>query len=136
MTNLSILKIESKTGTLLISRNATQEIFPVNKCEIRRNIDCEPIVNGRPTKLRCVVVTKDPPDASILRLNDLFTIHSIVKFRINGLRDPPINYVKDSREEYEDHVIFRPILEAFLTNFSCRNDNSNCASWKLEFEEK
>jgi hypothetical protein len=135
MTNISILKIESETGTLLVSSDATQEITPTSKHEICRNIDLKPIDVKRPSKLRCVVETKDMPDLSILRLGGIFKIYSIIKCRQNDVSKQIDSYVTDSREIYDDHIVYRPVFNALLTNFSCHSHSLGKPLWKLEFEE-
>lgn len=138
MTTISILKIDSENGTLLFSKNATQEIFPISKSEVKRNLNFEAIdQTQKPYKCKCIIETKDIPDLSIMTKNKLFNIHSIIKFRHNNtFPKPELEYVSDSLENYEDHVVFRPILKMYLINFNCKNDNDGNTTWKLEFEEK
>jgi hypothetical protein len=136
MTNISILKIEAESGTLLVSDDATQEILPATKYEICRNIDFEPIPNTQPIKLKCLIKTKDIPDMSILRLGALFKIYSIVKLKQSTADKLPDNYILDSCEFFEDHVIYRPIFNMLLTNFTCCDDNIGNTTWKIEFEEQ
>ncbi|MDR0695248.1 MAG: hypothetical protein LBF56_00530 [Holosporales bacterium] len=134
-TTIAILKIESNSGTLLVSADARQEISPVTRHEIRRNINFEPISTNIPTKLRCTIETKDPPDLSELQLGALFKIYSIMRCRQNDISKQLDSYVEDSLETHEDHVAYRPIFNMFLTNFSCRDHSVNDPLWRFEFEE-
>lgn len=135
MTNISILKIESEKGTLLLSKDATQEILPKSKIELIRNINNLPI-NYIPQKIKCIIETTDIPDISILKSNDKFRIYSIIKLKQFGSKTPPIDYVKDSLEVYDESITFRPIFNMMLTNFSCSSrDNDSSSKWKLEFED-
>ncbi len=135
MNNISILKIESDKGILLLSRNAKQEIFPKSKIEIIRNINEQPI-KQKLQKIKCVIETTDIPDISILKTNDSFKIYSIVKLKQYGSKTPQINYVEDSLKVLDEFIIFRPIFNMLLTNFSCVSQNFDLgpAKWKLEFE--
>jgi hypothetical protein len=51
------------------------------------------------------------------------------------MSEHPPNCIDDSIEDHGDHITFRPILNMFLTNFSCKCNNSINETWKLEFEE-
>ncbi|MDR1333093.1 MAG: hypothetical protein LBJ69_01670 [Holosporales bacterium] len=139
MTNLSILKIESSDGTLLVSRHATQEIIPVMKEQISRDLDFNALISSgrpRPMKLRCLIETTDLPNIPLLKLYNPFKIYSIVKFRHNKPSELPQDHVEDSIEEHDDHTIFRPIINALLINFSCKGTNySREEIWRLELEE-
>lgn len=136
MSNISILKIESEKGTLLVSRNANQEIFPKSKIELIRNINSVPIKQNYP-KLKCVIETSDIPDISILKSKDKFKVYSIIELKQYGSKTPQIDYVKDSLELSDEYIIFRPIFNMMLTNFSCssKNSDSSPSKWKFEFED-
>ncbi len=135
MNNISILKIESDKGILLISRNAKQEISPKSKTEIIRNINAQPI-KQKLQKIKCVIETTDIPDVSVLKTNDSFKIYSIIKIKQHGSKTPQIDYVEDSLEVLDEFIIFRPVFNMLLINFSCSYQNSDLApaKWKLEFE--
>jgi hypothetical protein len=123
---------------LLLARRATQEVTPVIKGRIDRTIDCRPLIQSdqRTSKLRCTIETEDPPDAKLLRVHGQFTIYSIVKFRWSrSISEHPPSCICDSIEDHGDYITFRPILDMFLTNFSCKCNNSINETWKLEFEE-
>jgi hypothetical protein len=138
MENLSILKIESTEGQLLSTGRATQEVTPVAKGKINRTIDCRPLIQSdqRISKLRCIIETEEPPDSKLLRLHGQFTIYSIVRFRWSkSLSEHPPNCIDDSIEDHGAYITFRPVLNMFLTNFSCKCNNSISETWKLEFEE-
>ena len=135
MTNISILKIESNQKTILISKNAKQEILPMSKLEIMRNINSIPLKSEKDGKLKTIIETKDNLDISSLNRSSIFKIYSIIKFKQFNTNPPLIEFVKDSLERFEDYIIFRPILKTVLTNFNCKTDNSGPQIWKLEFEE-
>jgi hypothetical protein len=136
--NLSILKIESSDGILLSTRHASQEITPITKGKVTRTIGHSPLVSRStsPAKLRCIVETGEPPDAHLLKIHNQFTIYSIVKFRGGKSQASPPNCVNDLVEDHVDHIIFRPILNVFLIDFSCKCNNSISETWRLEFEEQ
>ncbi|MDR1391087.1 MAG: hypothetical protein LBI95_01820 [Holosporales bacterium] len=135
MTNVSILKIESDQGPVLISKNATQEIFPKSKIEITRDVNMNLIKVDRQIKLKSTVETKDSPDALILEKDSIFKIYSIIKLKQFIRKNIIVDYVEDSLEEHEGYVIYRPILNMVLVNFNCKNDCSSFPFWKFEFEE-
>ncbi|MDR3224445.1 MAG: hypothetical protein LBT03_02615 [Holosporales bacterium] len=138
MANISILKIKSEKEELLVSRMATQEIMPIIKNEIYRNLDFEHIPGNKKTKLRCVITTSDTPNLKLLLPDKLFMIYSIIKFREDGRHIPQIEYVEDSVEQHGEYITFRPILQMLLTNFHCK-ENDSCAKqpiWTFDFEEK
>ena len=135
MNNISILKIESDKGTLLVSKNAIQEIFPKSKNELVRNINNQPI-NQKQRKIKCNIETIDTPDISVLNANDRFKIYSIIKLKQFG-EIPQMDYVKDSLEFFDGYITFRPVFNMLLTNFSClsRNNEAAPSKWKFEFED-
>lgn len=136
MNNISILKIESDKGVVLISKNAKQEILPKSKIEIVRNINAEPMRQDQ-QKIKCIIETSDIPDVSMLKTNDKFKIYSIIKFKQYGTKTPQIEYVRDSLEVFDEYIIFRPIFTMLLTNFAsvAKNEDSSPGKWRLEFEE-
>lgn len=136
MTNISVLKIESNQGVLLVSKNARQEIFPKSKIETIRNINRKVLSQTQPIT-KCIIETQDIPDFSILKPNSEFRIYSIIKLRQYGVKVPQMDYVKDSLELFDDFITFRPIFSMILTNFShtCKNNNPSQSIWKLEFED-
>jgi hypothetical protein len=136
MSNISVLKIVSSSGRLLMSRHVSQEISPVMKGAIYRNINSETFKINTPLKLRCLIETTDIPNKTALKLNDLFTIYSIIKFKREGLAPMAEEYVPKSVENYEDHIVYRPVFRMILTNFCCKNNNLEGQTWKLEFEEE
>lgn len=135
MNNISILKIESDKGTLLVSKNAIQEISPKSKNELVRNINNQPI-DQKQQKIKCTIETVDIPDISVLNANDKFKIYSIIKLKQFG-KIPQMDYVKDSIEIFDGYITFRPVFNMMLTNFSCLSKNSEAvpSKWKFEFED-
>ncbi|MDR1288860.1 MAG: hypothetical protein LBJ77_00485 [Holosporales bacterium] len=136
MNKLFTLKIESDKGVALISRNATQTLFPIDKFDIPRNLNMEPIAGQRgEIKQKCCIETQDIPDVSLLKSGDCFKISSLIEVRQYGTDSPAMKYVDDSLETGDGFVTFRPIFSMILTNFKCKSDNFGKATWSLEFEE-
>ncbi|MDR2666799.1 MAG: hypothetical protein LBB34_01620 [Holosporales bacterium] len=136
MNKISILKIEFQNTPVLISKNATQEVVPLSKLVIFRNINFSPIVAEQNVKLKCFIDTKDYPDTTLLKANGSFKIYSIIKFKENNVTTPSIDYVEDSVEQHDNSVIFRPVFDMFLTNFHCKDDCYGTTAWHMEFEER
>ncbi|MDR1034639.1 MAG: hypothetical protein LBL32_01745 [Holosporales bacterium] len=136
MNKLFTLKIESDTGIVLISRNATQTLYPIDKFDIPRNLNLEPItIQRREIKQRCCIETQDIPDVSLLKSGNRFKISSLIEIRQYGSNNPIMKYVDDSLETGDGFITFRPILAMILTNFKCKSDNFGKTIWNLEFEE-
>lgn len=127
--------IESDQKTILTSRNAKQEILPISKFEVVRNINSTPLRSDKKLKLKTIIETRDILDISEFSKSHIFKIYSIIKFKQFGIHPPLIEFIEDSLEKFEDYITFRPILKAILTNFNCKSDNSGSQIWKLEFEE-
>lgn len=137
MSNLSILKIETKKGIVLVSNDAIQELSPLNQRKIMRNINFEvlPEYPHGNIKYRCLIETKDTPNVSLLQGNEIFTIYSLIRIRQDDVETPTIDYVKDSVEKGRGFITFRPILRTLLTDFKAKANNTDKSSWKFEFEE-
>ena len=135
MTNISVLKIESAEGNLLVSRNAKQEIYPTVKHEIVKNINGEHIEKDLKIKFKSTIETKDDINMDVLQAAGIFKIYSIVKFSCKDHKTNFREFVEDSLELYEDGVLYRPIFNMVLTNFACKSDTNGNQVWKLEFEE-
>jgi hypothetical protein len=136
MNTISILKIETDDKVVLVSNNATQDVFPSFKGEIIRNLDSIMLPQRvRQMKYRSSIETSDPPDLSAISFEKTFTIYSIVKFQEYGRSEPSIRYVSDSLERRDTFITFRPVLQTKLLDFRCTCKSSGIPSWKLEFEE-
>ncbi|MDR2598250.1 MAG: hypothetical protein LBC25_00790 [Holosporales bacterium] len=136
MNKLFTLKIESDKEVVLISRNATQTLSPINRFDIPRNLNLEPIPGQQDEiKQRCCVETQDIPDISLLKIGNGFKISSLIEVRQYGTDNPAMQYVDDSLEIGDGFITFRPIFEMILINFKCKSDNFGKATWNLEFEE-
>lgn len=134
MVNISVLKIESDSGVLLASRNAKQELSPIEKNTIIQNINSDIIKIEQKRRYKCVVETKDDVYIDGLLNSSFFKIYSIL--RVLSKSDPPIGtFVEDSVEKLSDAVMFRPIFDMTLVNFTCRADSNGNQIWRLEFEE-
>lgn len=134
MVNISVLKIESDSGVLLASRNAKQELSPIEKNTIIQNINSDIIKIEQKRRYKCVVETKDDVYIDGLLNSSFFKIYSIL--RVLSKSDPPIGtFVEDSVEKLPDAVMFRPIFDMTLVNFTCRADSNGNQIWRLEFEE-
>lgn len=134
MVNISVLKIESDSGVLLASRNAKQELSPIEKNTIIKNINSDIIKIEQKRRYKCVVETKDDVYIDGLLNSSFFKIYSIL--RVLSKSDPPSGtFVEDSVEKLSDAVMFRPIFDMTLVNFNCRADSNGNQIWRLEFEE-
>ena len=131
----SILKIESNGKMVLVAYNAIQELYPLSKHEVLRNVSMQPIVfdDNTETRYKCIIKTKDIPDVNLLKTNTLYNIYSIIQFKCQGNVIPKIPYVPDSIEHREDGTIFRPILQMYLTDFSICCETSGNSNLKIEF---
>ena len=136
MNTLSVLKIESQDGIALISKNATQEISPILKNEISRNLNND-VVNSSETqqKFKCLIESRDPPNFTLLKINKKFTIHSVVEFVQYSTNSPSIPFVQDSLQSFDDFIKFRPLFHMILLEFKCKQTNNNESIWTLNFEE-
>ena len=135
MVNTPVLKIESEDKILLISRNAKQEVCPISKNSIIKNINSELIKINRETKFKTVIETKDYVNAKALNQSRKFKIYSIVRFMQPNSELLSGNFVEDSLEKDDEITTYRPIFEMMLTNFSCKAEIDSDQIWKLEFEE-
>ncbi len=135
MVNTPVLKIESENQPLLISREAKQEILPVSKNIIVKNINSEIIEVGHTTKFKTIIETKNDVNIEALERSKKFKIYSIIRFMQSRDKVLPKNLIEDSVETNDKFVTYRPIFDAILTNFSCKADTDNNQVWKLEFEE-
>lgn len=134
MVNIPVLKIESDNGVLLVSRNAKQELLPIEKNTIIKNINSDIIKIDQKRRYKCVVETKDDVCIDGLLNSSFFKIYSIL--RVLSKTDPPSGtFVEDSVEKLNDAVMFRPIFDMILVNFTCRADSNGDQIWRLEFEE-
>lgn len=134
MVNIPVLKIESDNGVLLVSRNAKQELLPIEKNTIIKNINSDIIKIDQKRRYKCVVETKDDVCIDGLLNSSFFKIYSIL--RVLSKSDPPSGtFVEDSIEKLNDAVMFRPIFDMALVNFTCRADSNGDQIWRLEFEE-
>ena len=135
MVNTPVLKIESENQPLLISREAKQEILPVSKNIIVKNINSEIIEVDHTTKFKTIIETKNDVNIEALERSKKFKIYSIIRFMQSRDKVLPKNLIEDSVETNDKFVTYRPIFDAILTNFSCKADTDNNQVWKLEFEE-
>ena len=135
MVNTPVLKIESEDKILLVSRNAKQEVCPVSKESIIRNINSELIKTNHKTKFKTVVETKDDVNAKALNQSEKFKIYSIIRFMQPSSEPLHDNFIEDSVERNDEVITYRPIFEMMLTNFSCKSEIDNGQIWRLEFEE-
>ena len=138
MNTVSILKIISENKTVLISRNATQEIL-MNGNEIAININSQIIPDTFARKFKTTIETEDAPDFGLLSNNQTYTIFSIVSFYEQNRDAPSVPFVEDSLEQgvrnSEKFITFRPIFEMNLVNFSTKSSQSKKNRWILEFME-
>ncbi len=135
MKNSSVLQIEANNKIVLNAYNAIQELCPLNKHEVLRNIFSQPIVlenNIEPT-YKCIIRTNDIPDINLLKTNTLYNIYSIIQFKCQGNSVPRVPYVFDSLEHREDGTVFRPILRMYLTYFSIQSETSGNNNLTIEF---
>lgn len=135
MQSSSVLQIESNNKIVLTSYNAIQELYPLNKCEVLRNISLQPIVldNNKDIKYKCIIKTQDIPDINLLKTNIVYNIYSIIQFKCQGNLIPNIPYVLDSLEHRADGTIFRPILQMYLIDFSIYSETSGNNKLTIEF---
>ncbi|MBR1944412.1 MAG: hypothetical protein IJ848_02965 [Alphaproteobacteria bacterium] len=131
----SILKIENNNNMVLVAHNAIQELYPLNKHELLRNISLQPIVfnDNNDTRYKCIIKTNDIPDINLLKTNTLYNIYSIIQFKCPGNSIPKIPYVSDSIQHNEDGTIFRPILQMYLIDFSIHCETSGNNKLMMEF---
>ncbi|MDR0630768.1 MAG: hypothetical protein LBF70_01925 [Holosporales bacterium] len=135
MNTIAILRIESNNEALLASNDATQEIYPFVKNEVKRNLNFTPIPSkNNCIKYKCLIKTKDIPNFNLLGFEKVYKIHSIVKLQEQGTC-PSIEYVPDSIEKYDGFILFRPIFDTLLLNFKCKENNTAPPLWELEFEQ-
>ena len=130
MKQSSVLQIETNNKVVLTAYNAIQELYPLNKHEILRNVFSKPIIsddNNNDDIYKCVIKTNDIPDINLLKTNTLYNIYSIIQFKCQGNNIPKVPYVLDSLEHNEDGTIFRPILQMYLVDFniSCETSGNN-----------
>lgn len=135
MQRSSILKIESNNRIVLTAYNAIQELYPLNKFEVLRNISLQPILldNNNDMKYKCIIKTNDIPDINLLKTNTLYNIYSIIQFKCQGNSIPKIPYVLDSIEHRDSGTVFRPILQMYLTDFSIHSETSGNNKLTIEF---
>ncbi len=129
MKQSSVLQIETNNKVVLTAYNAVQELYPLNKHEMLRNICSKPIMldDYNDDMYKCVIRTNDIPDINLLKTNTLYNIYSIIQFKCQGNNIPAVPYVLDSLEHNEDGTIFRPILQMYLVDFniSCETSGNN-----------
>ena len=135
MQSSSVLQIEANNKIVLTAYNAIQELCPLNKYEVLRNISLQPIVldNSNDMKYKCIIKTQDIPDINLLKTNTLYNIYSIIQFKCQGNLIPKIPYVSDSLEHRADGTIFRPILQMYLTDFNIYSETSGNNKLTIEF---
>ena len=135
MKNSSILQIEANNQVVLNAYNAVQELCPLDKHEVLRNILSQPIVldDNIDTMYKCVIKTNDIPDINLLKTNILYNIYSIIQFKCQGNTVPKVPYVLDSLEHMEDGIVFRPILQMYLIDFNIHCETSGNNKLILEF---
>lgn len=135
---IPVLKIQVGDKILLNSRNAKQEIYPVSKEILRRNINSELVKTASLMKLKTIIETNGDINIDALKTSvedkETCKIYSMVRFCSN-VSPIPESYVEDSLEKEGDTVTYRPILDVILTNFTCKATNDGEHAWKLEFEE-
>ena len=133
-----VLKILVENETLLISRDAKQEICMVSREPLLRNINSELIKNNSRIRLKSTIETKDDINITALKRSmeckEICKIYTMVHFCTNSKPNAE-KYVEDSLETEDGNTKYRPILEMVLTNFSCKATNDGEQIWKLEFEE-
>ena len=133
-----VLKITAGSEILLNSRNAKQEIFPISKELVKRDINSKLIKNITSIKLRSIIETKDDINVDALKksmeMKELCKIYSMVQFCTNYI--PTLEQcVEDSIETEDNITTYRPILGMILTNFTCKATSDGEQVWKVEFEE-
>lgn len=135
MKRSSILQIETNNKVVLTAYNAIQELYPLNKCELLRNISMQPIALDDDIKpmYKCIIRTNDIPDINLLKTNTLYNIYSIIQFKCQGNNIPKIPYVLDSLEHNEHGTVFRPILQMYLIDFSIYCETSGSNKMTIEF---
>ena len=135
---IPVLKITVGNETLLISRDAKQEICPTSKETLTKNLNSELIQTHSNMTLKTVIETKDDVDINALKRtiekNEICKVYSMVRF-LSNISSPLNNYVEDSLEQEGDIITYRPILDMVLTNFTCKATNDGEQVWKLELEE-
>ena len=135
---IAVLKITVGNETLLISRDAKQEICPVSKEAVTRNINSELLKTHSKMKLKTVIETKDDIEIETLRRSmetkEICKVYSMVRF-LSKANSPLDNYVEDSLEQEGEVVSYRPILDMILTNFTCKATSDGEQILKLELEE-
>ncbi len=135
---IPVLKITVGNETLLISRDAKQEICPASKETLTRNVNSELVKINSQMKLKTIIETKDDVDINTLKLSmekkEICRVYSMVRF-LSNISSPLRNYVEDSLEQEAGVATYRPILDMVLTNFTCKATNDGEQVWKLELEE-
>ena len=133
-----VLKITVENETLLISRDAKQEICMTAKEPLLRNINSELIKNNSKIKLKSIIETKDDINITALtrsmECKGICKIYAMMQFCTNSKPNAG-KYVEDSLETEDSITKYRPILDMILTNFTCKATNDGEQIWKLEFEE-
>ena len=133
-----VLKITAGNEVLINSRSSKQEIFPISKETLKRDVNSKLIENKTSLKLRSVIETKDDINIKALKksieMKKLCKIYSMVQFCTNTA-SPLEECVEDSVETEDGITSYRPILNMILTNFVCKATIDGDQVWKLEFEE-
>lgn len=135
---IPVLKIMVGDKILLNSRNAKQEICPVSKEVLTRNINSELVKSDLKMKLKAMIETKDDVDVGALKLSmelkEICKVYSMVRF-CSSASPAQGAYVEDSLEQSDGTATYRPILDMILTNFNCKTTSDGEQVWKLELEE-
>lgn len=135
MKQSSVLQIKHNNQVILTAYNAIQELYPLTKYEVLRNIFLQPIILEDNYKInyKCIIKTNNIPDINLLKPNTVYTIYSIIQFKCQGNTIPKIPYVLDSLEHKEDGTVFRPIFQMYLTDFSIYCETSGNNKLMIEF---
>ena len=101
--------VEQGALTILKSETATQEISPIEKLELVRNINSEVINNSVVApKYYCKITTSDPIKFEDLKIGETYKIYFVA---------------------YANKTAF----DMFLINFKCKYDSNGLFSCDLEF---
>lgn len=130
-----VLKIKQNGKPFLNAIEADEELFPLKKTDIIRNLSGETIaLNPQENfKYRYRVKTNYPPDISLLQLGNIYEVCPTMIFKETEEKAGTIPKTRVFVEKKDDFVYFRPIFNMILTNYQI--NNSKNSKWFFEFEE-
>lgn len=129
-----VLQIKHDSQTLLRSIDVEEELTPLDKFSVIRNLDNDSVaMKSVKLKHRYIVRSNHPPDISLLYVGMEYEVCPTIVLKESKNAENKIRKMDGTLETKDDFIFFRPVFNMILIGY--KTNNSKDFKWILEFEE-